>query len=528
MRRRANNSSTHNNRKKKGRSSTAVGAASLSRKKALKKRQQQQPTIQELLYEAATAETAMDAEAAHTLYSQAYSQLVLLKPPPLLDRNDGVDHRSDANNDQLIIHILQKMGELQVSLNDPDTAKVHFVDAIQRLEATKPELTPSSTSMSSSDLMTYYETHSNLCFYIGQSSLEHEGLDAYIKGIASLEKCIDIEEKDQKRTPQQCDNKDEDDDDKMESDEDEQAPTKRQHRQILLEELKEKLSGAYCNIAELYLTDLCEEDNAESECERYLERALQIVSSDGTGPYVDALQTMASLRLSQQRPVDRQLEAVPFILQAYEKQRVGSEALAALVGLSDKQSQSSKDGKATMVDDDDENEHARELLEVDAANDLPEFEFRCQTAKLLLECAALLKAKRQNQVDAIAGSPGNGVELANEYFRQECKCISAAVSVLGSLLAQNDEIIEIWYLTGCAFAAKTPPSADAASYYLERAKEMLTKIRESLQQDLQYAGDSEKEELQDELELNATQMQDVQNKLDEIQTVVMDTPMEQE
>ena len=32
-------------------------------------------------------------------------------------------------------------------------------------------------------------------------------------------------------------------------------------------------------------------------------------------------------------------------------------------------------------------------------------------------------------------------------------CCEAAVQVLGSLLAENDEVIEIWYLMGCAFQA---------------------------------------------------------------------------
>jgi len=49
-------------------------------------------------------------------------------------------------------------------------------------------------------------------------------------------------------------------------------------------------------------------------------------------PLVDALQTMASLRLSQKT---RQQEAVPFILRAYDKMKTGCEALATLVGLGD-------------------------------------------------------------------------------------------------------------------------------------------------------------------------------------------------
>ena len=115
----------------------------------------------------------------------------------------------------------------------------------------------------------------------------------------------------------------------------------------------------------------------------------------------------------------------------------------------------------------DKEEEANELKEVDAANDLPEFEFRCQTAKLLLECAGLLKES--------PASPPSGPS-------QEDLCLSAAVSVLGSLLAQNDEVIEIWFLTGCAFASKRPPLVEAATFYFDRTMQMLQDIKKALQQ----------------------------------------------
>ena len=46
--------------------------------------------------------------------------------------------------------------------------------------------------------------------------------------------------------------------------------------------------------AELYLTDLCYEDNAESECERLLNEALSMKPNG-----VEALQSFASMRISQ-------------------------------------------------------------------------------------------------------------------------------------------------------------------------------------------------------------------------------------
>lgn len=142
---------------------------------------------------------------------------------------------------------------------------------------------------------------------------------------------------------------------------------------------------------------------------------------------------------------------------------------------------------------------AQELVEVEAASNLPEFEFRCQTAKLLLECAGLLKENSMND-------PSN----------QEDECVTAAISVLGSLLAQNDEVIEIWYLTGCAFAAKKPILTDTATFYLERAKEMLTDIRKAMKDEEQFIDESERPEFMEQLEMNESQMKDVQSKLDEL------------
>lgn len=58
-----------------------------------------------------------------------------------------------------------------------------------------------------------------------------------------------------------------------------------------------KLCVALCGIAELYMTDLCMEADAEEQCEAYVDKALK-VNPDS----VDALVTLASMRISQQRP----------------------------------------------------------------------------------------------------------------------------------------------------------------------------------------------------------------------------------
>jgi tetratricopeptide (TPR) repeat protein len=57
-----------------------------------------------------------------------------------------------------------------------------------------------------------------------------------------------------------------------------------------------QLVKAHCSVAELYLTDLCFEDNAEGFCEEAVNKALSL---DATS--LDGLQTLASLRISQNR-----------------------------------------------------------------------------------------------------------------------------------------------------------------------------------------------------------------------------------
>ena len=468
-----------------------------SKKKGRKaKKKAPQASVEDLLTAASAAMESLDVERAYQSYYKAAS---------LLQREKTIANADKRQELRVLIHVLEKMGECQVSIGDQDRAKEHFLQCLRLLEEDEKIDAAKTTS--------YYETHSGLCFYVGQLSLEKEALEAYQKGIRSLEECmqrVEVNEnsatatKPETTVAMQDDTEDvdtnnnDDDGSSMRTDANSSSSTTTTTTSSGLQFqklLKQKLSGAYCNLAELYLTDLCEEEKAESDCEQYLEKALQLKDDDGE-PLVDALQTMASLRLSQ---TERQLEAVPFVLRAYEKQRVGSEALATLVGLNiDKKKPC--DAGSNGGDKVQEQVQAQELLEVEAANDLPEFEFRCQTAKLLLECAGLLKESSNSSME--------------DSSDQEDECITAAISVLGSLLAQNDEVIEIWYLTGCAFAAKTPALTDTARFYLERAKEMLADIQKALKDEEHYVDDSERPELEEQLEMNATQMIDVQSKLD--------------
>lgn len=66
-----------------------------------------------------------------------------------------------------------------------------------------------------------------------------------------------------------------------------------------IENIKKQLAKAHCSVAELYLTDLCFEDNAETLTENAIANAFALIPD-----LVDAKQTLASIRLSQNRPKD--------------------------------------------------------------------------------------------------------------------------------------------------------------------------------------------------------------------------------
>jgi len=75
-----------------------------------------------------------------------------------------------------------------------------------------------------------------------------------------------------------------------------------------LQTLKQQISAGYCFAAEIYFTDSCFEEDAEIQCQRLLDYA---VKADPHNP--EPLSTLASLRLSQQKPQ----EAIKFLKQGY-------------------------------------------------------------------------------------------------------------------------------------------------------------------------------------------------------------------
>mmetsp|Transcript_44363 Transcript_44363/g.53609 ORF Transcript_44363/g.53609 Transcript_44363/m.53609 type:complete len:412 (-) Transcript_44363:112-1347(-) len=294
----------------------------------------------------------------------------------------------------LLARVLGRSGDLRVSLGDLEGGKDDFIEGITILTGVEEEEGKNEEERR--------EIMADLYMYLGQTGDGEESLEWYKKGVDTLEGCLKIVVTDTK------------------SDE------------TAVNETRQKLCSAYCTLAELYLTDLCFAPNAESECESHLANALK----HDTGLTPDALQTVANLRLSQSRAD----EATDAILKVWERMKLGCEALAKLVGLG-------PDGEEGTCG---------ELGAVEEANSLPGFEFRCQSAKLLLEAGGTQDAEKKN------------------------RCCEAAVAVLGSLLAENDEVVEIWYLVGCAFFNMEPRDGDAAKVHWERALEMLETVKGDL------------------------------------------------
>ena len=319
-----------------------------------------------------------------------------------------------------------------------------------------------------------FEARAGLHLYLGQLSEAEEALEHNRSGVSQLVKCLSILEK---LAPPDLEEGIQKDVSSM----DEGGQSLRS----AVKDTRRQLCGAHCSIAELYLTDLCYDPEAEAHCETSLKSALAL--DDGDGP-PDSMQGMANLCLSQGRGT----EAVRYILDAYSRIKVGCEAMADLVGLG-------KEGLDGNADDGDDK--AKELVEVDAASSLPCFEFRCQTAKILLECAAAL------------GEAASGEEPSKE-IGQSSFCSEAAIQVLGSLLAENDEVVEVWYLLGCAFASLRPPNTDGAQHHWETALEMLLKVKESMDQEVGASSEmGEDDELGGELKEIAGQIEEVRDKL---------------
>ncbi|OTA52814.1 TPR-like protein [Hypoxylon sp. EC38] len=76
----------------------------------------------------------------------------------------------------------------------------------------------------------------------------------------------------------------------------EEARRRSDEQEILLEELKKKLAMTLCSVAEVYMTDLSWEDDAEQRCEALVTEATMVAPD-----FAETWQTLANVRISQER-----------------------------------------------------------------------------------------------------------------------------------------------------------------------------------------------------------------------------------
>lgn len=194
---------------------------------------------------------------------------------------------------------------------------------------------------------------------------------------------------------------------------------------------------AYCSIAEIYLADLCMEEGAADKCREFIERALQYHHDNP-----EALQLMASYLFS----TERNQEGREYLLKSVGSWLPAQKHSAALSS-----------------------------AEEDAQVEIPPYESRITTAKLLIEC--------------------------EEY--------EIAVDVLEGLLEEDDEVVQVWYLSGWVCYLQLEKAKEqqegegrqvteeeteernalkeAARSYLTNAKKLYTKLRCDDQPMLEHA-----------------------------------------
>ena len=99
-----------------------------------------------------------------------------------------------------------------------------------------------------------------------------------------------------------------------------------------LQSLSKQISSGYTSMAELFVTDLCDEEGAEAECEKLLQLALQNCE---TNP--DALYALANLRTIQQREPEA-CQVMEKLFEALRQCRAASIENMSVLALADDQS----------------------------------------------------------------------------------------------------------------------------------------------------------------------------------------------
>ncbi len=207
--------------------------------------------------------------------------------------------------------------------------------------------------------------------------------------------------------------------------------------------------SAQCSIAELYLTDLCYEDDAEGRCQVALDEAVRM----DVGGSPEVTQALANLRLSQENGE----EAADLMLETVRRLNACQQ----------------EDYEEDMEEEEEKGQEGGRGLP------LPNLMFRVQTAKLLLECQAYKKGK---------------------------KCAKQAIKILEACKCEDDEIMEVWYLLGVAYFTQRKPDLAMARAHLQYAQGAMRKQQQQQQQQVNGAEKDESFDYDDHLRLVEEQL----------------------
>lgn len=185
-------------------------------------------------------------------------------------------------------------------------------------------------------------------------------------------------------------------------------------------------AAAYCAVAEVYLTELCEEADAQEQCEASVQAALRCDANSA-----QAMQTMASVCISACRPDDAR-EWLRRSLAAWHRP-------GASKGHAEEHKEEEEEKEETE-EVEGANGSAAAMAEDEQPPALPPYDVRVSTAKLLIE-----------------------LEMLQE-----------AVEVLEQLVEEDDEVVRVWYLLGWALVLAGDKTAAAET--LQKAKALFVQV----------------------------------------------------
>lgn len=158
---------------------------------------------------------------------------------------------------------------------------------------------------------------------------------------------------------------------------------------------------AYVSLAELYMTDLCDEENAETECTKYALQAVEIARKNSLKELASSLQMLASLYTTLLEYDHAKSAMTESVSLWYKPTPPEPDKMPDIDGNDD------DDAEDMQVEDDDDEPVSR---------DLPSLEYRLQTAKLCIE-----------------------LEL-----------YETALGVLDQMLEEHDLAADVWYMHAVA------------------------------------------------------------------------------